>query len=368
MLKSIIYYIFRFSKTYISLNHVFFGKSIKNYGDYIILKKTLPPSISFNEKFEAIIYEKFNDCAQGYLCHNELLREYILNIEDCIIEPEYGWGISINSKLIKDSIPYNEWLENYKPSFLGYIKNKNNSIFLDTAIRINLVKGGDKNYWHILHDIIGQVYLAKQHKLDELPFIISSDLYKQKIFQFLITNNLYLKNLNWVVQDKNYYNVKNIFFIQKKINSSEQLTWIRETTNFEKTTNLNRSIFLTRSNKRKRFLSNSLEIEMIAKKIGFEIVDSDDLSINEQLSLFYSCKNIIGLHGAGLTNIIFSKSKLTLLEIFPINYIQPHYYWLCKDFNYNYNAITGDKTNTKSSFYLNPIHFEKKVKETFNFD
>ena len=95
MLKSIIYYIFRFSKTYINLNYVFFGKSIKNYGHYIILKKTIPPSISLNEKFETFIYEKFNDCANEYLTQNELLREYILNIKDCIIEPEYGWGITL---------------------------------------------------------------------------------------------------------------------------------------------------------------------------------------------------------------------------------------------------------------------------------
>ena len=55
------------------------------------------------------------------------------------------------------------------------------------------------------------------------------------------------------------------------------------------------------------------------------------MSIAEQIELFYDADYVIGVHGAGLVNIIFS-SQINVLEIFPTSYVIPHYFYLSKSY------------------------------------
>ena len=50
-------------------------------------------------------------------------------------------------------------------------------------------------------------------------------------------------------------------------------------------------------------------------KKGFLIIKLSKLSFNEQIELFNKAKIIIGSHGAGLTNIIFSEPSTQIIEI-----------------------------------------------------
>lgn len=48
---------------------------------------------------------------------------------------------------------------------------------------------------------------------------------------------------------------------------------------------------------------------------GFNTVFLEDLSVPEQIELFSTAKVIIAMHGAALTNIIFSGKSTTIIEI-----------------------------------------------------
>jgi hypothetical protein len=77
-----------------------------------------------------------------------------------------------------------------------------------------------------------------------------------------------------------------------------------------------RRIFLTRSGTRGRTLSNYEENEPLLRERNFETVDTDGMSLREQAQLFRECRYLIGIHGAGLTNIIHAHDHdLSLLQL-----------------------------------------------------
>ena len=54
---------------------------------------------------------------------------------------------------------------------------------------------------------------------------------------------------------------------------------------------------------------------------------------------------------------------MNILEIFPMDYIQPHYYWLGKGLGHSYHCLTGGTTLRDTSFSMNAEQFDKKLKE-----
>jgi hypothetical protein len=78
--------------------------------------------------------------------------------------------------------------------------------------------------------------------------------------------------------------------------------------------------------------------------------------------LFGSTGFLVGIHGAGLTNVIFRKNApMNVLEILPGDYLQPHYFWLSKGMGHTYRCIAGSESFYDTSFYVDPVLFEKKL-------
>ncbi len=86
-------------------------------------------------------------------------------------------------------------------------------------------------------------------------------------------------------------------------------------------------------------------IESVLETYQFEIVDSEHIKVADQIDLFSSCRYLISIHGAGLTNTIFRQGNpMTILEIVqPSDYIPFHYIMLAHLYHYNYNIILGEK-------------------------
>ncbi len=87
--------------------------------------------------------------------------------------------------------------------------------------------------------------------------------------------------------------------------------------------------------------------------INSKIVTLDNMDIVHQIQYFYNANIIIGLHGAGLSNIIFSKPNTHVIECGTILY--PCFKNLCEKMNLNY-------------YYTNSKLFKdvKRILDTFN--
>ena len=84
---------------------------------------------------------------------------------------------------------------------------------------------------------------------------------------------------------------------------------------------LNSSDFNIKNGKERRCLPDKFFLEathyLQKKKKTFRIVELENLPFIEQVRLFYQSKVIIGIHGGGLSNIIFCQKGIKVLELGP---------------------------------------------------
>ena len=107
----------------------------------------------------------------------------------------------------------------------------------------------------------------------------------------------------------------------------------------------------------------ALELEGILDKHGFETIFAEDLPYAEQIKLLAEVRNFIGIHGAGLTNLLFSDMpSIRCLEILPGSYIYPHYYWMLQMTGAGrYDAIVGSELDSNTNFTIDLAAFERQV-------
>lgn len=75
-------------------------------------------------------------------------------------------------------------------------------------------------------------------------------------------------------------------------------------------------IFISRRKAIIRKIKNEKDVFALFKQHGFVEYVLEDLSVLEQVMLFYHAEIIVGEHGAGLTNIIFAQPGTKVIEIF----------------------------------------------------
>jgi hypothetical protein len=77
------------------------------------------------------------------------------------------------------------------------------------------------------------------------------------------------------------------------------------------------NIFISREKANRRKISNQEKVNIILEKYNFTSIFLEDYSFFEQVNILRNAKNIIGVHGAGLVNIVFKQKKGNVLEISP---------------------------------------------------
>jgi capsular polysaccharide biosynthesis protein len=83
---------------------------------------------------------------------------------------------------------------------------------------------------------------------------------------------------------------------------------------------------------------------------GFVETTLERMSPQEQIETLYDAEAVVGVHGAGLANMLFSPEGLKVAEIFPTYYVIPHYYYLSMSLGheYAYQCEGGDSRSVGS--------------------
>lgn len=87
----------------------------------------------------------------------------------------------------------------------------------------------------------------------------------------------------------------------------------------KKTSNPKKRLYISRKNETTRHILNEAEILPLLNSHGFERVETQNLSLDEQIQLFSKAEFVLGPHGAGLANSMWMEKPL-FLEIRPENY------------------------------------------------
>ena len=81
------------------------------------------------------------------------------------------------------------------------------------------------------------------------------------------------------------------------------------------TQNNEKKIWISRQSSRIRKIKNFYEVEKILKNNGFNIVDFDNKNFSEQIKIVMNAEVIGGLHGGGLSSMLFLKQGKKIIEI-----------------------------------------------------
>lgn len=87
-----------------------------------------------------------------------------------------------------------------------------------------------------------------------------------------------------------------------------------------------KKLYLGRGNAKTRKMSNEPDVRQVLLDQGFEYVELDKFTVEEQAKLFSSARIVVSPHGAALSNLVFCNPGTAVVEL-----IHPHknprYYW-----------------------------------------
>lgn len=292
--------------------------------------------------------------------------EYLVTVEhQCYIEPEHGWAIVPPNRLIYWSLGLSRTEFQKKPRFIKFLRKQK---IISVSKAISLRDTGEENYFHFFNDVLAKIFFLQSNGIsfEGARIIVSKKLWDKPYFQFYLQRSGQFMSLPWIVQDDEYIKCDSAVFCKPLTHRID--IWQPMIRPLNSTRSGQRKIFLTRARNRLRFLENDLEIINICKQHGLEIVDADDLTNDQQIELFSNCRLIAGIHGAGLTNMVFRKAPCAVLEIFPppdLGYLPFHYIMLAKMQGFEYQAVIGTTPEKKYSggFYLDPAKFDQALRQ-----
>ncbi len=301
-----------------------------------------------------------NDCKQINI---ELEKEnnFVLQIPNGSVFSDKKIIIDSKNNIIKKVLhPYTA-----KKDFVNFdIKNYQKVNFDGTLAVIDSC--GTNNYFHWIVQILPRLYLIQKSGLhfDKLWF---SYEFQANKFQ---KETLKLLNIKPVVaqNEEVYFKATNIISTNIIGNNQDKgekafTFWIKDFLNNLIIPNYQapaiNKIYIDRDDDGLRAVENSAEIRNLMTRKGYKIVKLESLSVVDQAKTFHDAKIIVGVHGAGFTNLFFAQKGVKVIEINAEetfmqigNLLNANYHYFCKE-DTACNFVKKIRLNAKQKDYLN---------------
>jgi len=285
-------------------------------------------------------------------------RECLYRLQGVLLEPHCGYAILPPGTVIDDSLHASDHTRHMRHmiSFSGLPKLRDVHAVARGSIRprklaraVSFRHPYDLNYYHFTVDVATRLELLARFGVpDDVVHVISPVLFKQPFFQDVLRQPGFARR-NWLVQDE-FLEVEELYLARPLDGGTpEGLNYYREALGAPAPDRAQgERVFLDRSPTRGRAAANREQILPVIERAGFRVVDADGLSVLEQAELFSRCRVLAGLHGAGLTNMIFrGTAPLDVIEIFPPLETSVEYAVLARRLGYGYHHMRG--TNPQAS-------------------
>jgi len=246
------------------------------------------------------------------------------------------------------------------------------SIYLKQTEKISGVCTGfrsfAKGYYHQLIENIPRLYLLNQPQykdIKEIKLICTEQLTNIEAFFLpkILPSNV---KITLVSPDKNYFIEDFIFptFLTRRHAGylpSDYLKFFTEKVVPQRPRRKINRIFISRKAAKKgRHILNEDELFNTLKKHGFKRYVLEEMTIEDQVNIFYDSEYVVGAHGAGLSNIIFAE-EIKVLELFPTEYVWPHFYFLSKSLGHTYQYWYGKGQSKNCNFIVDVLEISKLI-------
>ncbi len=257
--------------------------------------------------------------------YTDTINDTAIIQDDKIIE-----GPSFQIRKTKfDEINKNIVLTKGTPRFKKKIKGKIFSLLTGGA--------GNNNYWHWLFDVLPRFkILENTQNLKDINYFLLPNLKNRFQIETLdiigIPKKKRLSSLkqrhiecDQIIVSDHPYVIKNDASNEIQNLPMWIISWLNSTLTKDKALDDKSfpvNIYIDRSDAHPnvanlRQIINEKDVVNFLKERGFNIITLSNYTFKDQMKLFYNAKNIVGLHGAGFANVIFSKPELKVLELKP---------------------------------------------------
>lgn len=204
------------------------------------------------------------------------------------------------------------------------------------------------NYYHTLIDHLPRLYGLLQYRgKEELPDILVKDTLtpvEEFVLDKVGQSNAPITELKGGV----LYELDTCIFVSGMCRRdmsylpAEYVNWFRNQVMPDRSSAANRRIIVSRSKAGSRRMANEQEVARTLSNEGFEIFHLEDLSPRAQMELFYDAEAVVGMHGAGLANLVYSPHA-RVVECFSSKHFLPNYYLLAKSMGLPYAKVHGSE-------------------------
>lgn len=299
---------------------------------------------------------------------------YALRISgDLTIEPRYGWIIAGRTHLVERPLPYSTWSKEVpnllaKPSLRASIGRPVQEA--DTVISLRIP--WEDNYYHFFNDVLARLRLVESLDIEpDVPIVLSAWLAERTYVRESIERGAFGKRPLLIQPSNTHLHCRVVYSVDKRAGDRRDYDYFLDRLVPEGPGDGDRRVLLVRSAWRGRTLTNDTEVRALGAARGFEVVDTEGWTLADQIELFRNTRFLVGVHGAGLTNIIFRRSApLTLLELippgpFPLSFNamkddESDYESLCRYFGFGYARAKG---TMQQRLYKRSQNFEVDVRE-----
>ena len=249
-------------------------------------------------------------------------------------------------------------IERFKRIIKSWLTSDKNKIIIEKGIWFTDHKS--HVYFHWLMDSLQRAEISFEYQ-KEYPLLLPEELYEKPF----VVESLDHLGLNYILLKKNQiYKIKKIIITSKTAETGNYNKNILSNLidRFHENINLQslrpeKNIFIYRKKEVGRTIGNFENIKKILDKYNFEVVEFEDLSFKEKIKLLGKCKNLIGIFGSGLTNMIFMKKNMNVIEIRQLNDKHNNaFYSLASATGLNYYYLFFEFK--KNGLEINPENFE----------
>jgi capsular polysaccharide biosynthesis protein len=208
-------------------------------------------------------------------------------------------------------VPYS-WID-FMKIFLSWQNKQINSSLTSIVVHNNF----SNTYYHWITEALPRLYLVRDQIADST--LLLPDNHNQK-FHIESLKIFRIGTISWMKQKVRYRTPELVVSSQIGRIANYHPEVMRGMVAYVKSmiplkTDLGYKLYISRRNSPRRRVVNESELEPLLINAGFKVIDLEQFSFAEQVSMMHHCRHIVGVHGAGLANMIFMEAGAHVLEL-----------------------------------------------------
>lgn len=205
------------------------------------------------------------------------------------------------------------------------------------------------NYHHWIINCLPRLRVARA--FDDWPVIVQGPLNR---FQQQSLAALNVKHIE--LFDGGIWQVGELVIPGNGVFAPSELSWVHDELHraLEIKPGPRRRLYISREDALVRRVTNEPELAAVLKRFKIQPIVLSELSLRDQVQAFGDAHLVVGPHGAGLTNVIFGKDPLTLLELHPSDQLNACFWLTASAMGRRYAFLSGTPTSTQRDMIIDP--------------